>query len=390
MTRTIALIILILAASSPAVATTARVLGLGGDGHYLEDTTGVLRWYGSLVDHPDLATLELADVTGDGDSPGNAFGLPGHGGGAHLRLDDAGRWGTAAFYLEDDLPGDTPGGAFTGLWARQFGPAGVGLYAHLTTYGDAMVASAASDHGYSEYDHHYGLGLRLGSGGDSCVDIAAEVINHRTESLDAIHHLLPRDEWTSFGFRSRAFLKVSETTTLVPMLDHLTDRNAVYAVAIAGPADREAALTQLGVGFQVRRTDASLLLVSAEYRGGHEDLDRLVEESVDAAWDTSRREFWQIRGRLGVESSALAWLTLRAAVQYVRIDEQIRRSSATGHENVDHETVKTPIFLGLGARWHDFTVDLVYNDTAPVNPGLLTDGAGRDGITCLSVSYAFR
>jgi hypothetical protein len=378
---------------SPAAATSARVLALGGDGAYLEDATGVLRWYGSLGDYPDLATLELADLTDDGDAPGNFHGLPGHGGGAHFRLDDAGSWGTAAFYVEDDLPGDMPGGAFTALWSRRCGPVEAGIGARMTTFGEGLVASAAGDRGESRYDHDYGLGLRYHRGRRLTVDLAGEVINHRTESVDAVHHLLPRDDWSSFGARVRAFLGLSTTVTIVPLVDHLTDRTATYAPAIGGPADLDAALTSYGLALHLQRDDANLVLLSAEYRCGHEDHDLLVDETIDADWTVSRRSFSQIRGRLGVESRVLPWLRVRAAMQYVRYDEEIRRHGYfSGHEDLDHEGVVTPVSVGLGVQWRSFTVDVLYNDSAPVNPGLLGGGLqanGRDGFTALSVGYAF-
>ena len=55
----IAMVILGLAAwASGASAGAPRLLALGGDGAYLEDTRSPLRWYGSLVDHAGLATFE--------------------------------------------------------------------------------------------------------------------------------------------------------------------------------------------------------------------------------------------------------------------------------------------------------------------------------------------
>ena len=60
----LALTILLLPAAVHGSA--ARLLALGGDGSYLEDNRGVLRWYGSAVDHAGYAQVDSGLFDQDG------------------------------------------------------------------------------------------------------------------------------------------------------------------------------------------------------------------------------------------------------------------------------------------------------------------------------------
>ena len=149
------LVLLLLATliiTTSAHATTTRVRSLGGQADYFEDDSGVLRWYGSLVDYPQLASLDLGDWSHDtGEIAHTAGGL-------HYQFDQAGKWGTGAIYFGDDLPEPDPGGWFRLIWARRFGKISLGATFRGTSH-SAASSSPPDQHlqGESNYDLQVGF-----------------------------------------------------------------------------------------------------------------------------------------------------------------------------------------------------------------------------------------
>ena len=87
---------LILVATT-AGATTSRITAMGEGSAFYEDDGNTMRWYGSLVDYPDLVTFESGHfTTGNGYKGSNGQTLSGPGVAGHLKLDDTGTWGTGA------------------------------------------------------------------------------------------------------------------------------------------------------------------------------------------------------------------------------------------------------------------------------------------------------
>jgi hypothetical protein len=386
---------LLSAAAMPVRAGTARLLALGGDAGYCADAVDVLRWYGSLADYPDRAVFEFGDLVHGRDRAPSDPGLIGHGGGVHARLSQNGNWGTAAFYFQDHLPQSDVDGAFSALWSRRFGPLDVGCGGRFTTYGDSEVGTAVGDRIDAQYHHQYGLGVRGAPCAGLRLEAAGEIVNSRAESHGALYHMSPTNDWSTFGLRVRGFVELGPDLTLVPLVDHLGDRRSAYDAVIDSPADLDAALTILGAAVNLRPDPDTLLLIGCEYRRGHRDLKLRDEGSLAAAWDSSTRDFYQIRGRAGLETAVLPWLTARAAMQYVRVHDDLLLVSGGAHPDQERrrlEAVATPLTLGFALRHGRLTADFAYNDSAPLNPGLPGDGlfgSGGEGYSAFSFGYEF-
>ena len=68
---------------------------------------------------------------------------------------------------------------------------------------------------------------------------------------------------------------------------------------------------------------------------------------------------------MGVESRLLAWLTLRAGVEYRRsdTDQRLQPAPPGGDDQISHEVhVDVPLNLGLGLHFGKFDADLVINE----------------------------
>ncbi len=385
-------------AAGPVPAGTARLIGLGGDGGYFRDEGNVLHWYGSLVDHAGTAFCELGDVAGGHDDALSAEGFLGHGGGVHLDLDEQGTWGTLGFVFQDHLANGPTDGAFSCFWGRRLGAWQAGLAGRFSTYGQSAAGSAVGDRIDAQYFHRYGLGLVRHLGEGRRLELAGEVVNSKTEVKGALENLVA-DDWKSFGLRARAFWPVADRLTFVPVADHQRLIRGDYSPVLDAPADLDARRTSLGLAAHARPDPDTLILISGEYRHGREDWRLQAGALRTPAWHSSARDFYQIRGRIAVEKHVFAWLSLRAAAQYVRAHENVvHRSPAPSAEEspLDEafrlEGVATPLALGCGLTHRSLTVDFAYNDTAPLNPGLGAEGLfdqDGTGFTALTVIWAF-
>jgi hypothetical protein len=388
----LSLIVLTLAATA-SLAGTARVLALGDDDQFFADPANVQRWYASLVDHPDLVFLELGDLAHHQDQALAGRHLLGHGGGAHAQLDADGAWGTAAVFFEDHLSHDATDGAFGLLWGRRLGGWQLGMGGRFTTFGQSRAGTGVGDRVDSEYVHQYNLGLARRLGDGLRVDVAGELVNTINSSSGSLFSVSD-DRWQTFGLRTRAFVEASPLVTVVPVVDYARILRAVQSEVLGGPADRDGHLMSLGVGANIRPDQDTLVLVSGEYRVGGDDLRGGGSGLANLAWQRSERTFYQLRGRVAVERSVLPWLTMRMAVQYVRLHEEAsRRNDAT--EAVERralEAVATPLAFGLSARRGTLSVDLAYNDTAPVNAGLQSEGlfsGDGPGLAAATLRWSF-
>ncbi len=379
-TLSIVMTCLMVLSAVPLQAGTARVLALGGDSGYFTAASNVLRWYGSLEDHPDQVTLEFGDLVRGQEDALSEQGRIGHGGGVHLRLTEDGRWGTAAFYFQDHLPKEPLEGAFTALWSRGFGPVQIGFGGRFTTYGESRVSTETGDRIDAQYIHQFGFGAAGNLRDGVRTEIAGEIINNRTELSGSLYELYA-DNWTSFGFRARAFVEIAPELTMVPVIEHTRDQRGLYAEFLAGPADRDAYVTSFGIGMGMRPDRDTHFMISGEYRYGSEDLRLHTVDHLGPVWETSDRTFFQIRGRASVETVVLPWLIARAAIQYVRVRDDIHRFAPPDDSgDVSHTETRryaggvAPLSLGVGLRHGNLMADFAYNDTSPVNPGLAGEG----------------
>ncbi len=379
----------------PLQAGTSRLIGLGGETGYVTDASDVLHWYSTLVKYPNRVDYELGDLIHEQNNFSTSQGLIGHGGGVHYRLGNEGRWGTAGFYFEDHLANGETDGAFSALWSRNLGPVQVGFGGRFTTFGESTAGTEVGDRINTQYFHQYGFGaggvVRTGLR----IEAAGEIINSLAEKSGALYHLERTNDWSTFGLRVRAFYDVTPTLTLVPLIDHFKDQRSAYNDMIGGPANLDARMTRLGIGANLRPDQDTLLLLSCEYRFGRENLHVRSSEADFADWEVSLRDFYQIRCRAGVESAILPWLTTRAALRYVRIHDDLNRSVADKallDTAIRVEAVATSLAMGLTLRHGQVRADFAYNDTAPFNPGLASEGmfsSDHRGYSALTLGWVF-
>lgn len=395
MVRIAAAVVLLAVAAVSAHAGTARRIALGGDVGYEPDADEARRWYASLVDHPDRLFFEFGELLAGGGGRVPDPGMIGHGGGVQARLSADPRWGTASVTFEDGQEHGSNDGAFGLGWARRFGGVDVGVGGRFTTFGESSTGTQAGDRVDAQYFHQYGFGLRGAPRPDLTVELAGEIINSMAESHDAVHHLNATSTWSSFGLRSRCSLAVTPELRLVPQVDHFRDSRSAFDDQLAGPADLDARLTRVGLAVLSQPDPRTLVIIAAEYRTGRDDRRARTAESTDFAWTSKERSFYHLRGRGAVEAALRPWLTLRAAVTYVRADDKEWLNLSTAETVAEarlETTVATPLSLGLGVQWAGWTLDLAWNDSAPLNDGLTGSGplAGlEDGYSALSLACAF-
>ncbi|HOX27041.1 MAG TPA: hypothetical protein PLL30_15080 [Candidatus Krumholzibacteria bacterium] len=354
--------------AAPASATLTRVRALGDGASYLEDDSNALVWFASLVDYPDQVVLDLGEL--DHDAPGSLNeSLTGVAGGFHARLDRAGRWGTAGLYVQEDLPAGAPGGAFTLLWARGLGKITVGLKGSFSSHFEGENSTEIPGHGESLYFHDYGASARWDIHDGLYGDLVYELVNVQGDAtMQGSYSLPPQHTWSTWGARTRWFIALDETAALVPVFDHRQDDRQVLAEALAAPADQHVYRTAVGCGVNLLPDPDNLVVVSAEYRWGHELHDRLVDNSQTWDYDQSDATYEEVHARVGLESRVLPWLTVRGALQYLRLQNESRLSR--GHTLPDEPdrwaedqsiTILTPITVGAGILAGPFQADLVLN-----------------------------
>ena len=386
----------------PAAASTARLAALGG-GDYLDDERAVLRWYADLVDHPNLAVFELGRFDSGGGGQPWSDEISAQGGGIHARFDEAGRWGTLAAYFHSravegsagQVGADYPGGSFSLVYARSQGRLDLGLRFRGTSYAEYGGTAGSDLSGREDYRHVMGLGARWRHDEGLSFEIAGEIrdITQRTVDENRALSYLGAGGRDSYALRARARVGLSETVTLVPLLAYARDICDVYSLQLEDVAQLDGYLLQAGFGLDLVRGDGDLVVFSAEYRDGKDNQDGIG--SLYRAYDTQRREWFTILVRVGVEERLLPWLTVRASLQYRRVDDEavLLLPGTTGPAAYDDSgriAVTTPLGLGLTAAAGRFRLDAAYNDQAPLSQATVPDAnAPREAANFVTVSLRY-
>ncbi|MFO7609478.1 MAG: hypothetical protein R6X35_09825 [Candidatus Krumholzibacteriia bacterium] len=389
-------------AATPAAAATARLAALGGNADYVADERAVLRWYAAGVDHHGLAVFELGRFdTGGGGQPWSSR-IAAQSGGVHARLGRHGRFGTAAAWFHTDavqaapsgIHAAYPGGSFSLAWARTWGAWDLGLGFRGTTSGRYEFDEASPVVGREDYRHDWGLGARRSLGDRLALEVAGEIRNVMFGLRDDDRQIRAEDSGSrSYGLRARLRWAVSPEVTLMPLVDYTRDIHLVYAPALGDVATQDAWQLRAGAGCTVARPGGDRLVFSAEYRHAREDQDGLG--SLYRDYDRLRRRWWAIHVRAGAESAVLPWLTVRASLQYRRVDDE---RSLTWLDPVNppryghdlHLGVDTPLGLGLTVAAGRFRLDAAYNDQAPLSLATVPDAdAPREAANFATVSLRY-
>ena len=368
--------LLVACASTAALASSTRLIALGGDGAYLEDAVNARVWYGSLVDHGGWVAAEsgafeqhdgYARDWWDNTASGPALG-------AQAPIGQDGRHGTAGLWWNShganggsgELGSDQLGDTWQVMYGRRFGTMTAGL----------SLRHGAADADLTESLHHnatrddFGLGLRMDLGPTAYLDLAGELVRLADESTLGAVAPEPRSTAGSYGWRARAFVQIGDGLVLVPMLENRREERDWDE--LAQPADRSWRLWRAGAGLTWQADPDHLLLLAADWRD-ERDTGNGVELFTADVLDV----------RLAIESRIHALLTMRLAAGYRRTDMELAASSTGTKDEV-------PLSLGLAAHLGPADLEFSLSNLPPVGPdGLLERWRWADDSTWMSAGLSY-
>jgi hypothetical protein len=332
------LVVLVAVWSTAATAGAPRLLALGGDGAYLEDSRGVLRWYGTLVDYAGMATVESGYFNEDGylryPDGLNRFRTSGPAAGVHVALGGEHPAAVVGLWLANAGDDTEPGTLYqdrlattgTLLVARDFGSLSLGLgwrHGSADETGTAAIGGTELATARDVTRDDLGLGARFGLGTDAYLDLAGEWRSVSVRTLEPRSNattvdsgdLSSTDNW---AVRSRGFVALGETTVLVPVGEYLReDRPGAYRTGASTWLDGWA--WRLGCGFTWLPDPDRLVLVSAEHRQARKDVGHWAPEyesvtrfesaiwAARAAAEIRAGAFWTVRAAFGWEGGKTEW-----------------------------------------------------------------------------------
>ena len=379
-----------------AEASSTRVISLGGGGDYLEDADNILRWYGSIASYPDIAVIELGDYVPDENASRNARG---QGGGAHYALDSTGDWGVAtAYFFEQDFEESDRPEVHVG-WGRSWSGFQAGAAWSYRGILRELTQEDWSPYRLEKEDMTCGLGLRADLGPRTYLDVAADLTwTDRVLEINGVELADDQGRNDTYGYRARVFHRVSEQVVLVPVVAHsreMYDEFDLFADVYADAFQYDNRLTTFGIGADVFPDADVMLVLSAAWV----DNDRRMSNPQDP--DTPLRLYHEEstaqKFRIGLESRARSWLTLRAGVSQIFIDAKtcakIKEPTSEETDNRIHEVdSRFDLALGLAMHLGDLDVDMVFNDDAPFALGSFLTGGGREedvNFTRITLTYSF-
>lgn len=360
-------------ASTPLHATTARITSLGG-GDFLEDDHNVQRWYGSLGDYPNLFLLEAGHFTlPEGWHDDNGHRVSGPGLGAHLALDEAGRWGTMAMFINghgDDVdPGslarDRMGTTWSAMWNRSFGAVQPTLMVrHGADTGESVIEGGMPDTLVRSWDRartEFGLGLRWDISDGAYLDFAGEIRHHSEQTTVGDEVLtVPGPEFTStgsYGLRTRAFIRANPTLAVVPMVEYLHEDRPLAAPSPIAGLHLDGYLIKLGTGLNWYPDPDHFLVLSMDYVHGETTYLVTPEGGNPVIEDSSR---WNsVSFNLGFESRFQYWLTFRGSLRYEPVDMMVL-------DPADLQNFATfMVNFGAAIQLGNYDLDLAVTDQEP-------------------------
>jgi hypothetical protein len=252
--------------------------------------------------------------------------------------------------------------------------------------------------GRSEWHHDIGAGVRWRLSPGVRLETAGEWRNVQSDFADRGRGIDGNDDnnWDGFAWRARLRLQLSDKVTLVPLCDYTREIRGIYSLQLDDRARLDAWQLRLGFVFTVRQPDATMLFFGAEYVDGKEDQDSYG--SPYRRYDTQLRDWYSIHARAALETPLNSWLTVRASVQYRRVDDSpvLYWPEGAVIDSLDWEErgrigVDTPLGFGLSAALHRFRLDLAYNDKAPLSVANVPDAnSPREAANFATLSLLYR
>lgn len=369
--RQSALVFALILVAASTHATDSRITALGEGSAFYEDDRGVMRWYGSLADYPDLLAVESGHFSSD-DGYKGPYGqrMSGPGAGAHLQFDENGSWGTGAIYWQTRGDDADPGSLRRGylgthwsfLWAKDFDE---GVTVGLMWRNADETRSSWPGGDLVRGRQEAGFGLRLDLGERAYLDTAGEArrYTNRAEGTDEDGQPWKtpgHDSWDNFGFRTRVFWQISERLVLVPLIEYVGEGyDAVLAVDDGvedAPVVTSGTLWRLGCGLNFLRDTDNLVVLSADYIDGAVDHDFTTVSPDDP---TSLGERYRaFLGKAALERRLAYWLVGRFAVGYEHLDQ--------GGDFLHPESGSTLLISGgVGIQLGDYVLDLALAGREP-------------------------
>jgi len=359
--------------TSPLHATTARLASLGG-GDFIEDDHNVQRWYGSLGDFSDQLTLEGGHFTlPEGWHDEHGFRVSGPGLDVRRSLDRAGRWGTAAFSLnargDDTDPGslvrDRMGHTWSAMWSRRFASVQPTV---MIRHGSDTGENSPAPNNFSslrrQWDRartEFGLGVRWDMSDGAYLDLAGELRRHseQTTVSDSVLTVTGTENNSSgsFGLRSRVFVRLGETTALVPVLAFLREDRPLNSPSPVDDLSVDGQQVKVGVGLNWYPDPDHFLVVGLDYL--HADLDNLVAEPGGEPEVQSSRRWHSLSLTAGFEARFRYWLTFRGSFRYEPVD----LTTSLAPETEDFATFM--VNLGAAIQLGSYDLDLALTDQEP-------------------------
>lgn len=394
--------LMVAAVATDVSASSTRIYSLGGSGGFFEDHRNVLRWCGSLVDYPDLAVIETGhfDLTnGYDDDWGKSVSGPG--GAVHIRLDEAGRWGTAGLYFHGNADDSDPGslhrgylgGGLTALYGRDLGGVSASIYYRHTGNTDFETVSTSQIPYPISYDRardDIGLGTRFDLGEKAYLDLAGDIrhISDRASGTgpnDTTWDTGELDSWNNYGLRGRAFIGLNDRLALVPLAEYIsedfTGTSYAGAALLQETSDNVGRLIRLGAGLNHFIDTDNLLLFSAEYLDGQVDHTiRDLDGNVDDLW---KEDYTVILMLLAFESRLAHWITVRASTGYEHLENDGDLTQPATGEHI-------PLGLGLGLHLGSMALDLSLTDREPRAVSRYSAALpAEDSSTWLSITFSY-
>lgn len=319
-----------LVAASPAHATPARLLALGG-GDHISDASEVFRWPGAARDDADNWCLDSGRLFSP-DAWAAPDALQDTGPAAAVGWNPGGpdgKWtaGLAAYAFAADadhagLHREGPGRSLACLAGRRVGPVDI-----AATWRVAFGAVPGQVGPADEYEHHrndVGVGARVDLSPGAFVDVAGDLRRERNLAVGGAAALDPSGDeaMTARGWsaRARAFVSIREHVVLTPTAEYLDEViDGTFAPEAwwldAPAAHHDLRLIRLGVALTWLPDPDRLFAVSYE-RSDIEGRALRIDPAANTIpfpWDTTVDHL-----RLAAEQRVNWWLSLRASAGLVR------------------------------------------------------------------------
>lgn len=405
------LLALALLTAVPTPATEARLIALGGVGDYIEDDRNLKRWYGCLLDYPDLVTFDSGYFGIDGYPRYSGVRLSGPAFGGSVNLAGDGSWGTLGLFMDGKShPGNTGNlasetvqlGALTALYGLNLG--GVQTVATARYFGnedefEGDPGSVLESFKETRRQWQLGLGVRLDLGENAYLDLAGEIRNHYLNTeivrIDQTHQSGDQSSWGNLGLRGRAFVALGERTALVPVVEYLSEDRPLSWDALWLASEQDGHLWRLGCGLNFLPDIDSLIFLAVDVQTSEIELQHspiLLGQNQDIY---QSRQWDAFSVRLGLEKRFQSWLTLRAATGYLHSNDELKGwvfDPTDPLEVQSTEIKRIPLSIGLAGHLGAWDLNLAVTNEQPLHSPLDTPSefyVVPGNPTWLAVSLAF-